>query len=168
MAAGRSSRLLAAVVAGVALLVVALIAVALAGLLVRSDEPWGTSTITDGDCFAEFSAFEAEPGVQTTIGPVNPADCAAPHALEAYYVGTAYVGLGEEYPLLDVLDDVAITECEKRFESFVDAEWQTSELDFWWLTPSQEGWEQGDRELICLVGDYEKALTSGSLVGAGR
>jgi hypothetical protein len=98
---------------------------------------------------------------------VDGADCDEPHALETYFKGDAFEGMYGEFDQT-MIDDVAIETCETEFEAFVNFEWETSELDYWWLTPSPQGWDADDRELICLVGDYNRGMTVGTLKNAGR
>ena len=154
----------AAVVIGL----VAIAVVALGGLLSASSSTSSTS-IEVGDCFAEFSQFEIQPGAgQAEVMSVDTAPCDNAHALEAYYVGPAYDSFEDVYPDSATIDDVAVTSCRQRFERFVATNWDTSVLDFWWLTPSARGWDEGDRDLVCLVGAYDKMPTTGTLKDAGR
>lgn len=141
-------------------------AVVLAALLTGSANV-AAGSIERGECFADFSQFETDATGTGEVTSVDRIDCAEPHALEAYYVGPAYESY-DLYPGTDEIDDVAITSCRQRFELFVDFEWESSQLDFWWLTPTPAGWEQGDRELVCLVGDFDKEPVVGTLENAGR
>lgn len=159
---------LAKVLIGVGALVVLLLiaAVALAALLIESTTV-AAGSIERGECFADFAQFETDAGGTGEVTSVDRVDCAEVHALEAYYVGSAYESY-ELYPGTDEIDDVAVTSCRQRFERFVDFDWESSQLDFWWLTPTPAGWDQGDRELVCLVGDFDKELVVGSLENARR
>jgi len=127
-----------------------------------------TAFIDIGECFADFSQFEASvEGETQLISSVDGADCDEPHALETYYIGDAFEGMGGEFDQA-LVDEVAIETCETEFETYVNFEWETSELDYWWLTPSPQGWDADDRELICLVGDYNRGMTVGTLRNTGR
>ncbi len=148
----------------VVLLFLALLAI---GALLETSGSIGVASIERGECFADFGQFEVDATGTGEVSAVDRIECAEAHALEAYYVGPAYESY-DEYPGDEEIDDVAITSCRQRFERFVDFEWETSDLDFWWLTPTPSGWDQGDRELVCLVGDTDKELTVGTLEGAGR
>jgi len=156
------------VLLGVGALVVVLlvVAAALAAILAESATV-AAGSIERGECFADFTQFETDATGTGEVTSVDRIDCAEAHALEAYYVGPAYESY-DFYPGVEEIDDVAITSCRQRFERFVDFDWEFSELDFWWLTPTPSGWDQGDRELVCLVGDFDKELVVGTLENAGR
>ncbi len=151
-------------VGGVVLLLVAAVAFAAQRDGSRSI---AAGSIQRGECFADFDQFETDATGTGEVSSVDRVDCAEPHALEAYYVGPAYESY-DLYPGPEEIDDVAITSCRQRFERFVGFDWEASELDFWWLTPTASGWDQGDRELVCLVGDFDKELVAGTLEGAQR
>ncbi len=159
------TRILLVIAASVvtALAVIALV------LNLRDGSTTSATSISVGDCFAEFTQFEVEPGAPATaVESVDTADCDEIHALEAYYVGPAYESFENGYPDDETIDGVAITSCRQRFERFVGTDWESSELDFWWLTPSAAGWDQGDRDLVCLVGEHDKTLITGTLQDTGR
>lgn len=160
--------LLVKVLLGVgALVVVLLIAAAVLAAMLTESATVGAGSIERGECFADFAQFETDATGTGEVTSVDRIDCAEAHALEAFYVGPAYESY-DLYPGVEEIDDVAITSCRQRFELFVDFEWESSQLDFWWLTPTQSGWDQGDRELVCLVGDFDKELVVGTLENAGR
>lgn len=150
-----------------ALTVVLLIAAAALAAMLAGSATVAAGSIERGECFADFAQFETDSTGTGVVTSVDRVDCAEAHALEAYYVGSAYESY-DIYPGVEEIDDVAITSCRQRFERFVDFDWESSDLDFWWLTPTAEGWDQGDRELVCLVGDFDKELVVGTLEGAGR
>jgi len=150
-----------------ALVVLLFIGLVVLGVFLASGSTVGAGSIERGECFVDFSQFETDATGTGEVNSVDRVDCAEPHALEAYYVGPAYESY-DEYPGTEEIDDVALTSCRQRFERFVDFDWESSELDFWWLTPTPGGWDQGDRELVCLAGDFDKEMTVGTLEGAGR
>lgn len=149
------------------LLILLFVAIVALGALLAESGTIAAGSIKRGECFADFGQFEIDSTGTGEVSSVDRIDCAEAHALEAYYVGGAYESY-DVYPGPEEIDDVAITSCRQRFERFVDFEWESSQLDFWWLTPTATGWEDGDRELICLVGAADKELTAGTLEDAGR
>ncbi len=161
---GTLGKLLIGVGALVVLLLIALVAL---GAMLVEESVVAAGSIERGECFADFDQFETGTDGTGQVTSVDRIDCAEAHALEAYFVGPAYESY-DLYPGTEEIDDVAITSCRQRFERFVDFEWESSELDFWWLTPTESGWEAGDRGLVCLVGDYDKELVVGTLEDAGR
>lgn len=125
--------------------------------------------ISEGECFAEFSQFETpvDGDESILVQSVDEAACEEPHALEAYYVGDAYEFEPGPYST-EMITEVAVEVCEREFARFVGLEWEFSELDYWWLTPSEPGWRFGDRELVCLVGEFDRSMTVGTLEGVNR
>jgi hypothetical protein len=49
----------------------------------------------------------------------------------------------------------------------VGMSYDQSALEVTWLEPTEESWEAGDRELVCLITD-PAGQTTGSLEGANR
>ena len=160
----RTSRVAAAASAAVAAVLV------LAGCSDDGDEPQRdpSGNITEsagadvfdvraGDCLGDFGNSE-----QVTDVSVVP--CDQEHAQEIY--ATAEVPDGE-LPSDDDLRAQAEEVCTAEFETYVGLPYAESALDFTWLQPTTESWDQGDRELVCLVNDPAGPVT-GSLQGANR
>lgn len=113
-------------------------------------------TLEIGDCFNDQSSSEI-----TTV-PAVP--CSDPHDNEAYY---AFDIPDATYPGEDSVLAQADTACSTEFPNFVGIAYNDSVLDYSYLYPTESSWEQGDREVLCLVYDGS-APTSGSLAGAAR
>lgn len=62
-----------------------------------------------------------------------------------------------------IVEDQGLAE----FESFVGMPYDQSALEVTWLEPTEESWEAGDRELVCMITD-PAGQTTGSLEGANR
>lgn len=115
-------------------------------------------SIRVGDCL-ETMDWGAE-GFSTV--PVIP--CAEEHESEIY----AAVDLPDgDYPGDDSVATQADDYCYSEFEGFVGVAWEDSDFDYGYLSPSPESWEQGDREVLCMIMD-PAGLTTGTLSGAGR
>jgi len=109
-----------------------------------------------GDCFDEpVSASDL------TQVPVVP--CEEPHRYEV--VGSVLVadtaGPG------DGLEQAALAACSGPYDRYIGLPPEESELRPAVLTPTEEGWDGGDREALCLVTDPAASLI-GSVAGAGR
>ena len=68
--------------------------------------------------------------------------------------------------------DVAISDqardgCLSRFEDYVGTPYADSELFAAWLPPTSASWEQGDRQVVCVLFDADGPLV-GSQAGVGR
>ncbi|PZF84371.1 septum formation family protein [Jiangella anatolica] len=159
----RTTRAAAAVAAMVA-------AIVLAGCSDDGDEPKrdASGNVTEsagadvfdvrvGDCLGDF-------GDTAEVTDVSVVPCDQEHGQEIY--ATAQVPDGE-LPSEEDLRAQAEEVCTAEFESYVGLPYAESALDFTWLQPTTESWDQGDRELVCLVNDPAGPVT-GSLQGANR
>lgn len=157
------------VAAAAALSCTALIALTGCSLLGGADEPerdesGDVTEASDADAFSirvgdclESMDWGAE-GFTTV--PVIP--CAEEHESEVY----AAVDLPEgDYPGDESVATQADEYCYGEFQGFVGVAWEDSAYDYGYLSPSPESWEQGDREVLCMVMD-PNGLTTGSLAGA--
>ena len=61
-----------------------------------------------------------------------------------------YTGEGA-YPGQDVLLSFALTPCLEAFETYVGSAFQTSNLDMFIVTPSDQTWVKGHRDFACVV-----------------
>jgi len=114
-----------------------------------------TTPLTDlavGDCYD-----------QAGQGVVLVLDCADPHSFEVF---ASLLVDAPEYPT-DTLETTATDRCRTAFGSFIGLEYDASELSLRYVAPSDTTWEQGDREVLCIVAD-PAGRTTGSLAGALR
>lgn len=159
------------VAAAAALSCTALIALSGCSLLGGADEPerdesGDVTEASDADAFSirvgdclETMDWSAE-GFSTV--PVIP--CAEEHESEVY----AAVDLPDgDYPGDESVATQADEYCYGEFQGFVGVAWEDSAFDYGYLSPSPESWDQGDREVLCMIMD-PNGLTTGSLSGAGR
>lgn len=116
-----------------------------------------------GDCFSAES---------DQLDTVLVVDCAQPHEYEAFHVFDHPAGGDEPYPTDDVLFDYADTECQPPFEEFVGHDYQTSIWYITSLTPSEETWADGDREIVCTLNQQddnsEPITVTGSAEGSAQ
>lgn len=129
----------------------------LAGLLsaCASDPP---SDLRPGDCI-DYSALDE------VVVSVPPVDCSQPHEAEVYHV-FEITGLGRDF------DEEAVARradqgCRAAFEEYVGTPYLESELYSNHFSPLREGWEAGDRTVVCFLFPEQGALT-GSVQGSGR
>ncbi|WP_017605783.1 septum formation family protein [Nocardiopsis alkaliphila] len=115
--------------------------------------------LREGDCINEWTADEDD-----MVSTVPKIDCAEPHDLEVYYEGVleesgAYPGEAE---VMDMVDEG----CDEAFEDFVGVAQEDSSLVVSTLFATEEGWAQGDRGYLCLVGQATEQ-TTGTLEDSG-
>jgi hypothetical protein len=115
-----------------------------------------------GDCFnaAEFSEADAE------VFDVDGVPCDEPHAFEVYAVADYH---GAAYPGTDAAFEAAFGDvCVPPFESYVGVPYADSTLWASAITPTEEGWGEGDREFICHLHERDATPMSGSQRGSSR
>jgi Septum formation len=121
----------------------------------------GTLNVDDlraGDCFNS--------GADVEITDVDGVPCNQAHEYEVFAVGT-WEGDGT-FPPDSQLEAIFFEVCEPSFASYVGEPYATSAIYGDMITPSEESWSAGDREVICLLYDPEEAQLTESLRGAAR
>ena len=112
-----------------------------------------------GDCFSAES---------DQLDTVLVVDCAQPHEYEAFHVFDHDAGADAPYPGDDALFDFADTECQPPFEEFVGHDYQTSIWYITSLTPSEETWADGDREIVCTLNQQDENAEPISVTGSAE
>ncbi len=129
------------------------------------------NNVEEGECLKDF--FSSDASGYGEVYFVQTVDCDRPHALEVYAV-TDSLWLGREpVGTLVEVDELFLDGeawCAEQFEYFVGEPYETSPLAMWTFVPLQEAWDQGDRTVQCVVGEFDElTLTTGSLRdSAGR
>lgn len=135
-----------------------LIGLLLAALVLAACSPGSVFSLEEGDCFDDEGEFSDE------VSDVPIVDCSEPHDNEVYVI----IEMTEsEFPGFDATADRADNECLPAFESFVGAEYATSELDFGWLIPTTDSWANGDRQIVCFLYRVDFGKMTGSMEGSG-
>lgn len=99
--------------------------------------------------------------------------CEDPHEYELYALVDLEGGEGAEYPGDEAIGEDAFDVCEDRFEDFVGVAYDDSRYYIFTISPSEETWDDGDREVVCALyepvdaeePDGEVQLLNGSLEG---
>jgi hypothetical protein len=120
-------------------------------------------TLSVGDCTND-DAFASE-----ELSSVATPSCDESHDNEIYlafeFDGDKYPA-GSKYPGEEAVMAEAESQCFPAFEDFVDALSDETSLYYGSYYPSAESWDDGDREVLCLVYDMNGPVT-GSLEGKG-
>jgi len=111
-----------------------------------------------GDCFDL-----PDPNAQE-VGDVQAKPCAEPHQYQMFFVGDLP---GGDYPTTAAMDSFTEAECLPAFQSFVGTPYETSRLDIFQLTPTEDGWNQGDHAMQCAVFDPLNEAITGSMRDSG-
>lgn len=106
--------------------------------------------LTTGQCFDEPDSEE--------VLNVEIVDCADPHDLEVYETAD----LPDQTFDAATVDTAAFEICLAAFDGFVGTPYADSELDIYYLIPSEESWSDGDREVVCAVYDLSGEQLTGT------
>jgi len=116
-----------------------------------------------GDCFSADS---------DQLETVDVVDCEQTHEYETFALIDHEAGDDEPYPDEQELLEYADTICQPPFESFVEHDYQSSIWYITTLTPSEETWADGEREIVCTLNqqddDQEPISVTGSAEGSGE
>ena len=112
-----------------------------------------------GDC---FDLKEPDP---EEVSDVTARPCSEAHEFEVFYVGAMASG---PYPGEEALTSYVVDNCEPAFGTYVGKAYLDSQLDFSWLYPSDDGWNDGDRSIQCVAYDPNDNKLTLSLRGAAR
>lgn len=94
-------------------------------------------------------------------------DCAQPHEGEVYRVAELPAAADDEYPgTADVQEQIGQS-CVAEFETYIGTPYGESALDFAFVYPTRQQWEDGDRGYLCIAFDPGGDLVE-SVAGSGR
>jgi Septum formation len=99
---------------------------------------------------------------------VQTVDCAQPHDVEVIAVLDYPLDAGSPFPGTPAVDGYATDACIEGFEAYVGIDYLSSTLDVIVVAPGEEGWEEGDRRIACVVYDIDFADLVGSVAGTAR
>ncbi len=117
-----------------------------------------------GDCLLEEQDrlnFGASMGTSRTVAIT---DCANVHDSE-FFAGTAFEP--GAFPGDEAVADFSVDFCLTEFDSFVGVIFEESTLNAFYLSPSAQEWELGNRTVLCGIYDPEGPV-EGSLEESGR
>ncbi|HZD23307.1 MAG TPA: septum formation family protein [Acidimicrobiia bacterium] len=111
-----------------------------------------------GDCFNDPEEFWEE------VTHVDAVPCSEPHDNEVFAVLSVGSALGDEFPGVDVLDQYTYESCLAPFEEYTTGPYAKSSLEVFAFFPTEEGWNQDDREFSCVL--FARAFSK--LTGSAR
>jgi hypothetical protein len=126
------------------------------GSIIKEGE-LGVFSFKIGDCIKDVK--EGASLDQATGVP-----CSESHQMEVY--AETFIEDSSEARPTD-FDKQGDEYCYQEFTRFVGISYEDSKLDFTYLTPSDDSWKEGDREITCLIKDPAGAV-EGSLEGSQR
>lgn len=103
-----------------------------------------------GQCFDDPDQFE-------NVTDLEMIACDEAHDNEVYALFDLPDGT---FPGVSVIKELAGTGCHDSFAGYVGLDYASSVLDFSWLAPTPNSWENGDQEVVCIAYDLDlKKLT---------
>ncbi len=111
-----------------------------------------------GDCFNDTDSFSDE------VSSVPGVPCTDPHDNETFAVFDVAF---DSYPDEEVMAQHAYDSCQQQFEPFVGKDYESSTLEISTMYPTQQSWEQSDREVVCAIYDMNANKLVGSAKGRG-
>lgn len=124
-------------------------------------------------CSSEGDVFNLEVGqcideLSTTdeVGNVPIVECSEPHQGEVFALPQLPDG---DFPGTQAVSDASSTECNgPTFQSYVGMPYTESDIYTTALLPTAETWEDGDREIVCILIQQDRSDSTGTLRGANR
>ena len=114
--------------------------------------------LEEGDCFGA-----AGDQVET----VNVVPCDDAHIYEVFSLFD-YEPDGDAYPGREEVRAYADEQCEADFVDFVGIDYQSSRWYITSVTPSEETWAEGDREIVCTLNLEDSSEVTGSAEDSGE
>lgn len=136
----------------------ALLMVPIFALAVSACSGGNVFSLEAGQCFDDPDNFEE-------VSNVPIVECSEPHHNEVYDVFELPDGA---YPGIISVEMTAEDACLAGFEPFVGLDYASSQWDIGYLYPTPDTWENGDREVVCMVYDLSGQRTSGTAGGSAR
>lgn len=127
-----------------------------------ADGPGVETSVFDlevGDCFSATG---------DTIETISVVPCDEAHIYEAFDVVRMPGDDEEPYPGDEAVLAFADAECRGPFEDYVGVPYLNSRFFLTPVTPSEETWARGDRDVVCTLNLRDDVQLTGSARGSGR
>ncbi|MGV8884192.1 MAG: septum formation family protein [Microbacteriaceae bacterium] len=118
------------------------------GKVVDVDGDTSAFDVSVGDCVNDAEATDAEEVANVTI-----VKCTVEHDYEAYKSIVIPEGA---FPGSSEIETTAGDGCQAAFDGFVGTPYDESTLDFTYLAPTSQSWDEGDREILCMLVDVDE------------
>ena len=115
-------------------------------------------SIQIGDCLNDGDAS----GVVSKVPIVS---CDEPHDSEAYDSGNLDDG---DFPGDDAVKQAAEQLCGPSFTTFIGLPYDESAYDYSYYFPTEQSWDSGDREVMCIAYADDLSQVTGTLSGINR
>lgn len=117
-------------------------------------------TLKVGDCFSTEETDE--------VSDVGGIPCSEPHDSEVFALINYDADSSAEWPGQEAIDAFSDEGCTAEFEGFIGLPYAESKYYISYLQPTEGSWENGDREVVCLVVGEDGEKITGSLKGVAE
>jgi hypothetical protein len=114
-----------------------------------------------GDCVDET------PPSDSLVVALPVVDCGRPHDAEVFGRTRMRFPGDAPFPRQSQFDAVGSRQCSDHFMLYANERHETSDFDLYVVNPTEEGWESGDREILCVADAASGPLTE-SIAESGR
>ena len=140
---------------------------ALSGILGGNDaQRDDQGNVTEGSSIDIFSLKVGDCKMEDVAGEIQDTDvvpCSEPHDEEVYFEFELADG---DFPDEETISAEGETQCTEQFVSYTGSDLETTELWYFWITPTKDTWEQlNDRLVQCVLYHYEGEQLTGSAKG---
>lgn len=115
-----------------------------------------------GSCFNNPSDANIEEDELVTDVPIR--ECNKPHDNEVFHIFNL-TGMTDQRDA-KAIEEQVYTQCDAAYSAFIGKPYEDSSYDMSYLAPSDESWENGDREVTCYVFNPESEQMTASLQGS--
>ena len=115
-----------------------------------------------GDCYDPIDDEESDVLLAAAIRP-----CDEPHLQEVFGILQLEDPVGAPFPSDRDLENASVDLCDPAFEEYIGEGIDDSQYDYLYYMPSEVTWENGDREVMCVVDDRGDRIV-GSVKGTGN
>jgi hypothetical protein len=131
--------------------------VAIGGIVFREHLSGAAADLRVGDCFDVPAEIDVVTDVQHR-------PCGDAHDAEVFFVADYSTASDAAFPTDAAFDRNITDECLPAFEAYTGRDWDAStDLDYFAFIPLEEGWRDGDREVLCYLARVDGAKVTGSL-----
>ncbi|MFT3877579.1 MAG: hypothetical protein QM708_14345 [Propioniciclava sp.] len=135
------------------------------GRIEQFQQDFGKATLPS-IAIGECTNLEGTPPEEEEVTHIPRVPCGTPHKWEAY--AELQLELTADFPGDEALTSQADDFCWDEFFAFAGIDYEDSELEFFPLTPTEDGWKTvRDRTVTCLIGLEDGGIT-GTLKDAQR
>jgi hypothetical protein len=114
-----------------------------------------------GDCFNDGDLGEGA----TEVDNLPIVDCEELHDNEVF---ATFDMTEASYPGDETTQQIAFEGCIDRFDAWIGLPYEDSALDVTYLYPTQQTWDDGDREIVCAVYRLDGIQVTGTLEGSAQ